>query len=117
MLEAEGLAGERLGVDMAETGVFLALQAEGLNVVDGQQAMMKAREIKSPDEIILLTQACAMVDGVYQDIFEALKPGIRESDVVGLARVSSRWAQSSSRRSTRSPARDAARTRMSSPTA
>jgi Xaa-Pro dipeptidase len=85
VLEAEGIAGERLGVDMAETGVFLALQAEGLNVVDGQQAMMKAREIKSHDEIILLTQACAMVDGVYQDIFEALKPGIRESDVVGLA--------------------------------
>ncbi len=85
VLEGQGLAGERLGVDMAETGVFLALQAEGLNVVDGQQAMMKAREIKSPDEIMLLTQACAMVDGVYQDIFEALKPGIRESDVVGLA--------------------------------
>jgi Xaa-Pro dipeptidase len=85
VLESEGIAGERLGVDMAETGVFLALQAEGLNVVDGQQAMMKAREIKSQDEIILLTQACAMVDGVYQDIFEALKPGIRESDVVGLA--------------------------------
>ena len=85
VLEAEGLAGERLGVDMAETAVFLALQAEGLNVVDGQQAMMKAREIKSNDEILLLTQACAMVDGVYQDIFEALKPGIRESDVVGLA--------------------------------
>ncbi|HWL50278.1 MAG TPA: Xaa-Pro peptidase family protein, partial [Acidimicrobiia bacterium] len=85
VLESEGLGGERIGVDMAETGVFLALQAEGLNVVDGQQAMMKAREIKSADEIILLTQACAMVDGVYQDIFEALKPGIRESDVVGLA--------------------------------
>jgi Xaa-Pro dipeptidase len=84
-LESEGLAGERLGVDMAETGVFLALQTEGLHVVDGQQAMMKAREIKSQDEIILLTQACAMVDGVYQDVFEALKPGIRESDVVGLA--------------------------------
>jgi len=85
VLEADGLAGQRLGVDMAETSVFLALQAEGLNVVDGQQTMMKAREIKSADEILLLTQACAMVDGVYQDIFEALKPGIRESDVVGLA--------------------------------
>jgi Xaa-Pro dipeptidase len=84
-LESEGLAGERLGVDMAETGVFQALLAEKLHVVDGQQAMMKAREIKSHDEIVLLTQACAMVDGVYQDIFEALKPGIRESDVVGLA--------------------------------
>ena len=85
VLEDEGLAGEKLGVDLAETGVFLALQAEGLQVVDGQEAMMRAREIKNPDEIILLTQACAMVDGVYQDIFEALKPGVRESDIVGLA--------------------------------
>jgi len=85
VLEDEGIAAEKLGVDLAETGVFLALQAEGLNVVDGQQAMMLAREIKNEDEIILLTQACAMVDGVYQSIYEALKPGIRESDVVGLA--------------------------------
>jgi len=85
LLAEEGLAGERLGLDMAETSVFLALQAAGLDVVDGQQTMMKARAIKSQDEIRLLTQACAMVDGVYQDIFEALKPGIRESDIVALA--------------------------------
>ena len=84
-LEDAGVAGERLGVDLAETAVFLALQAAGLNVVDGQQAMMRAREIKNVDEITLLTQACAMVDGVYQDIFEMLKPGVRESDVVGMA--------------------------------
>jgi Xaa-Pro dipeptidase len=84
-LADEGVAGEPLGVDMAETSVFLALQAAGLDVVDGQQAMMQAREIKSADEIMLLTQASAMVDGVYQDIFEALKPGVRESDIVALA--------------------------------
>ncbi len=84
-LRDEGVADEPLGVDMAETSVFLALQAEGLAVVDGQQAMMLAREIKSEDEIMLLSQASAMVDGVYQDIFEALKPGVRESDIVGLA--------------------------------
>jgi Xaa-Pro dipeptidase len=85
VLRDEGIAGEPLGVDMAETSVFLALQAEGLSVVDGQQAMMQAREIKNEDEIMLLSQASAMVDGVYQDIFEALKPGVRESDIVGLA--------------------------------
>lgn len=83
-LEEAGVAGEMLGVDLAETGVFLALQEAGLNVVDGQQAMMHAREIKNPDELILLTQAVAMVDGVYHNIFEMLKPGIRESDVVGM---------------------------------
>lgn len=85
VLRDAGIAGEPLGVDMAETSVFLALQAEGLSVVDGQQAMMQAREIKNEDEIMLLSQASAMVDGVYQDIFEALKPGVRESDIVGLA--------------------------------
>jgi Xaa-Pro dipeptidase len=29
--------------------------------------------------------AAAMVDGVYQDIFEALKPGARENEIVALA--------------------------------
>lgn len=85
VLRDEGLDSEPVGLDMAETSVFLALLAAGLDVVDGQQTMMKAREIKSADEVTLLTQACAMVDGVYQDIFEALKPGVRESDIVGLA--------------------------------
>jgi Xaa-Pro aminopeptidase len=84
-LDEDGVGGEKLGVDLADTAVFLALQAGGLNVVDGQQAMMRAREIKNPDEIVLLTQAVAMVDGVYQDIYEFLKPGVRESDVVALA--------------------------------
>src|SRR4029453_591041 len=71
--------------DVAETTVFLELQRAGLDVRDGQQVMMLAREIKSPDEITLLTQACAMVDGVYQDIYEFLKPGVRELDVFALA--------------------------------
>ncbi len=85
VLKEEGVADMPLGVDMAETSVFLALQSAGISVSDGQQVMMLAREIKSQDEIMLLTQACAMVDGVYQDIYEFLKPGVRESDVVALA--------------------------------
>ena len=52
---------------------------------DGQQVMLEAREIKSEDELTLLNMAAAMGDGVYQDIFEALKPGVRESEIVALA--------------------------------
>ena len=85
VLAEEGVGDMPLGVDLAETAVFLELQKAGIDVRDGQQLMMRAREIKSQDEILLLTQACAMVDGVYQDIFEFLKPGVRESDVVALA--------------------------------
>jgi len=85
ILAEEGVADMPLGVDVAETSVFLELMGAGIDVRDGQQVMADAREIKSADEIMLLTQACAMVDGVYQDIFEALKPGVRESDIVSLA--------------------------------
>jgi Xaa-Pro aminopeptidase len=85
VLKEDGVADMPLGVDLGETSVFLELQHAGIDLRDGQQVMMLAREIKSQDEITLLTQACAMVDGVYQDIFEFLKPGVRESQVVALA--------------------------------
>jgi Xaa-Pro aminopeptidase len=85
VLDDEGVGAEALGIDIVEMPILQALQDQGITVRDGQQTMLRAREIKSPDEILLLSQACAMVDGVYQDIYEALKPGMRESDVVALA--------------------------------
>jgi Xaa-Pro aminopeptidase len=74
-----------VGVDYAETAMFFALQEAGLKVIDGQQFMLDAREIKNIDEIQLLNQAAAMVDGVYHRIWEELKPGVRENDIVGMA--------------------------------
>ena len=47
--------------------------------------MLDAREIKNIDEITLLNMAAAMVDGVYHMIAEALKPGVKESEIVALA--------------------------------
>jgi len=47
--------------------------------------LLEAREVKNIDELTLLNMAAAMVDGVYQDIAEALKPGVRESEIVALA--------------------------------
>ncbi|MEO8907526.1 MAG: M24 family metallopeptidase, partial [Microbacteriaceae bacterium] len=85
MLEDAGLAGEPIGVDIVEPPFLFEMQRQGLTVVDAQQFMLDARQIKSNDEIMLLTQAAAMVDGVYQDIAEALKPGIRENEIVALA--------------------------------
>jgi Xaa-Pro aminopeptidase len=61
------------------------MQRQGLKVVDAQQYMLDARVIKSLDEIMLLNQAAAMVDGVYQNIVDVLKPGIRENEIVALA--------------------------------
>lgn len=85
ILKEEGVWGMPLGVDVVELPMLRELESAGITVVDGQQVMLDAREIKNKDEILLLSQAAAMVDGVYQDIYEALKPGVRENDIVALA--------------------------------
>jgi Xaa-Pro aminopeptidase len=83
-LEARGLLGEPVGVDVAELPVLFALQAEGIQVVDGQQLMQQARMIKTQDEVVLLDTACAMVDSAYDELYRALRPGMRENECVGL---------------------------------
>jgi Xaa-Pro aminopeptidase len=85
ILDAEGVGDMPLGVDMVELPMIFELQRAGIEVRDGQQTMLQAREVKNIDELTLLNMASAMVDGVYQDIAEALKPGVRESDIVALA--------------------------------
>lgn len=85
ILRQAGVADLPVGVDLAETAMFFELQKTGMKLVDGQQIMLDAREIKNIDEIVLLNQACSMVDGVYHMIYEELKPGVRENDIVAMA--------------------------------
>ena len=85
LLTEAGVADLPVGVDIVEPPFLFEMQRQGLRVVDAQQIMLDARVIKSPDEIMLLTQAVAMVDGVYQNIVDVLKPGIRENEIVALA--------------------------------
>jgi Xaa-Pro aminopeptidase len=83
-LEERGLLGEPVGVDMIELPVLRALEAAGIQVVDGQALMQDVRTIKTEDEITLLNTACAMVDAAYHELFRAMKPGFRENDCVAL---------------------------------
>ena len=83
-LEEHDLMDAPLGVDMIELPVLFALQAEGIEVVDGQALMQDVRKIKSRDEITLLNTACAMVDAAYDELYRAMKPGFRENDCVAL---------------------------------
>ena len=85
LLEDAGVADLPVGMDIVEPPFLFEMQRQGLKVVDCQQLMLDARQIKSSDEIMLLSQAAAMVDGVYQDIAEILKPGIRENQIVAHA--------------------------------
>jgi len=83
-LEERGLMGQPVGIDEVELPVLFALQREGIEVVDGQQLMQQARLIKTQDEITLLTTACMMVDGAYDELYRFMKPGVRENECVGL---------------------------------
>jgi Xaa-Pro dipeptidase len=85
ILTDAGVSDAPVGLDIVEPPFLFEMQRQGLSVVDAQQSMLDARVIKSADEIMLLNQAAAMVDGVYQDIVDALKPGVRENEIVALA--------------------------------
>ena len=85
LLKEHGLERMPLGLDLAEPAMLFELQRAGIEIRDCQQVMLEARELKSIDEIMLLNTASAMVDGVYHMLWEKLKPGVRESDLVAEA--------------------------------
>src|SRR5215470_14435969 len=84
VLREHDVADAPVGIDVAEMPVLAALRAEGIETVDGQQIFLEARRIKTADEITLLAQACSMVDAAYEELYEFLRPGVRENECVGL---------------------------------
>ncbi|OYV60774.1 MAG: aminopeptidase [Actinobacteria bacterium 21-73-9] len=84
LLGDAGVLDQPIGLDIVELPFLFELERAGVQVRDAQQIMLDARQIKSPDELTLLAQSAAMVDGVYQDVFDALKPGVRENEMVAL---------------------------------
>jgi Xaa-Pro aminopeptidase len=84
-LSERGLHEEPLGIDMTDMVTLEALQRAAIRTADGSQVMLSARRLKTPEEIALLTHAAAIVDGVYDEIYQMLRPGIRENDIVARA--------------------------------
>jgi Xaa-Pro dipeptidase len=82
LLKEAGVEKMPIGIDIIEPPMMFQLQKLGLKIVDGQQTMLEAREIKNVDEIALLNRAAAMVDGAYDLVNEKLRPGVRENDLV-----------------------------------
>jgi Xaa-Pro aminopeptidase len=81
-LEIRGLHKEPVGVDIVELPVLFALQKEGLTIIDGQALMSEVRMIKTQDEISLLNTSAMMVDAAYDELYRAMKPGMRENDCI-----------------------------------
>src|SRR5215469_17127338 len=79
-LEMRGLLKEPLGIDIIEPPVLFALQKESIRVVDGQALMSEARVIKTEDEISLLNTSAMMVDAAYDELYRAMKAGMKENE-------------------------------------
>lgn len=86
ILKAYNLENELVGVDLMTVPLMQAFQNHGIKVADGQQTMLNAQMIKTKEEIQLLEISAAMVDGAYWDVFNFIKPGIRENEVYALMR-------------------------------
>jgi Xaa-Pro aminopeptidase len=84
-LEERGLAGEPLGIDLTDMETLYSLHRQRIETADAQPVMMRARAIKTQDEIALLEHAARIVDAVYEEIYRTLRPGVREHEVVANA--------------------------------
>jgi Xaa-Pro aminopeptidase len=84
-LAERGLEGEPLGIDLTDMETLYSLQRQGIETADAQPIMMRARAIKTAEEIALLEHAAAIVDAVYEEIYRMLRPGVREHEVVARA--------------------------------
>jgi Xaa-Pro aminopeptidase len=77
----------RIGVDLWTPAMYKVLPKEFPNAtfVDGQEAMLSARSIKTPEELSCIKMAYAIAEAGMYDAVQALRPGIRECELVGIA--------------------------------
>src|SRR5438093_1080452 len=77
-----GCEHERLAVDKLDAVGFLALQAEGIAIVDVGPATVDAREGKTREEIELCALNGAIGDAMLAEFEAAIRPGIREYELL-----------------------------------
>jgi Xaa-Pro aminopeptidase len=76
-----GVRGNRIGVDRPSTPGFLALQAEGLTLVDAAPATQEAREVKTSQEVLLFGMNGQIVVDTLGEFEAAITPGISEREL------------------------------------
>jgi Xaa-Pro aminopeptidase len=82
VLKAHSVADMPVGIDEVEMYLLDGLQEAGLRVVNGYDAMFDARMVKSPDELKIIELSAALVDGVYAQLVDFIRPGVKENEVV-----------------------------------
>ncbi len=98
VLENHGLdkSKVKIGIDVVEAQIVLALIQNGYTIADGQGVMQHARAIKNEDEIMCLKHGAAIVDAAFHKIAQTIQPGMKENDLQAAAahemhRLGAQW--------------------------
>jgi Xaa-Pro dipeptidase len=81
-----GAAQEPLGLDITELPFLRALEAEGIEVVDGQQTILNAAAVKTPEEVALIETSISIVEAAFWEVVTHARPGLRENEINGMMR-------------------------------
>jgi Xaa-Pro aminopeptidase len=86
MMADFGVEKEPLGLDGTTLQMLYAevFRKKGIKTVHGRPTMDEARIIKTQDEIELMRITCANSETAFAAIADAIKPGIRECDLVAV---------------------------------
>ncbi|KUO75202.1 MAG: hypothetical protein APF81_16265 [Desulfosporosinus sp. BRH_c37] len=84
-LKALGLDKEKIGIDSLDEPGRQTLKEAGLEITNAMPAMLEARAVKTRDEINCLKMAVAIAEVGWSALYEALKPGVRDRDLVAVA--------------------------------
>lgn len=83
-LREVGASSGRLALDRAGTPGYLALRERGLVFVDAAPTVLRARWVKTPEEIALFRANGALLVEMLGDFEAAIAPGVRERDLLGV---------------------------------
>ena len=86
LLAEHGVENEPLGIDGTTLQMLYAeaFGRKGITSVHGKPTMDQARMIKTADEIELMRITCANSEKAFAAIVDAIRPGVRECDLVGV---------------------------------
>ncbi len=81
LVAAHGGGNKRLALDHCDPLGAAALAGHGIEIVNGQEVMERARPIKSADEIALMKVSIAVCETAMARMREALEPGMTENEL------------------------------------
>ena len=87
LLSDAGLGDARVGIDESSfiTVQELGKALPGLELDDGDSLMQECRRVKLPQELVLMEEAAAIAEAVNTAAEDAVRPGVRETDVAAEA--------------------------------